>query len=1337
MTRRAFDASTDTNNDRGFKVCAFSPRAFHRPHYTIDLEDTAPTLPSYTMPPAFHTAREEDAFMKELLSGLDSSMFNAPPSPDVPRTRATKPLSSSSESNSARLSTNKSILTTPTKPKQGYTNTKVAASRAVNETKTKAPILTVKSESVVRGDCGQDENHDAARQREDLDQLLAGAEDWDWDDMNSDFLTPKKSPSKAGRPAMPGSSASLLPALVLNTEAKQSDVEEAQYHKEPCTRCVVKSVQDVVVEGEDRKELLVKVGSGNEERLVILRDDWTYTDVRQGDIVNVLGTFHLPPSTSTSIPRRTIEITSKENLLILHPDILITATALANAPACHRKPLLQTLVRSSTEITPALVWGNILHEVMQTCMKAERWDERFVDGKISEVVRANLDSLLKIDVKVEQAVREIKMRAGGLRSFAEKYIAKRPKENAVLTNTRAVDGQTSLLAISGLLDIEEDIWSPTYGLKGKLDASVDALVDEVELRATDNPFTIAKGQSSSTRKITKHKFPFEIKTGRAVAGMEHRAQTMLYTLLMSERYEEDVQSGLLYYTQSEEVVRVPAARNEIRGLMVARNEMAEYMMRRMGDTPNPARKTNEKSGTKAEKDEDALDTCMLYRRAVERVVDETSPIRDIYDLKTGHLTAPQAEFFRTWEALLSMEEQEVVRFRKELWTLQAAEREKKGRCFAEMVLDSTWSPSESLAQRQEGKIHRYTFRFVRRGDAVGGESLLNGHMSQGDAITVSVEPDLIALGRGFILELAPDAVVVGVDHDLSGESISVRRHRQSGDSTTAEKMAAIYRIDKDELFGGMARIRDNLAQLFYPEGDTRSLELIVDLKAPVFDQLEGPLVPEHEPVADVIRQLNANQQEAIRRVLRARDYALILGMPGTGKTTVVAAIIKALVCMGKTVLLTSHTHSAVDTILLKLKDKADFGILRLGNMDKIHPKIHDLTLSARRTATTVEQLEQQVMTPPVIATTCLSIDHPLFLRRKFDYCIVDEASQITLPTCLGPLRYADKFVLVGDHFQLPPLVRNRGARKGGLDVSLFRRLSEAHPHAVVDLTDQYRMNEDIMLLSNKLIYSDRLRCGTPEVAKRTLVIPDPGYLQTLHLGSSCSSPCWIEQLMDERCKAVFVDTDAVPAEESRVGDLVQNVTEAAMVQQLTRCLLRSGIHEEQIGVISLYRQQIKLLSYLLQDHKSIEILTADRSQGRDKDCIIISMVRSNEYGTIGDLLKDWRRINVSFTRARSKLVIFGSRSTLKTAPLLREFFQLMENRNWTLTLPANAHQIHDALVCDNPRKRLADDPVDTDVPDTTEAECPRHQKRAKKVDVTEEGLSRGRYIMKDLLNGGM
>ena len=100
------------------------------------------------------------------------------------------------------------------------------------------------------------------------------------------------------------------------------------------------------------------------------------------------------------------------------------------------------------------------------------------------------------------------------------------------------------------------------------------------------------------------------------------------------------------------------------------------------------------------------------------------------------------------------------------------------------------------------------------------------------------------------------------------------------------------------------------------------------------------------------------------------------------------------------------------------------------------------------------------------------------------------------------------------------------------------------------------------------------------------------------------------------CKAVFVDTDGLLALDSRVGDLIQNEKEAELLQQLTVALLRGGVREDQIGIISLYRQQIKLLSRLLEGHKGIEILTADRSQGRDKDCVIISLVRSNEENQV-------------------------------------------------------------------------------------------------------------------------
>ncbi|KAJ6501059.1 AAA domain-containing protein [Mycena vitilis] len=999
------------------------------------------------------------------------------------------------------------------------------------------------------------------------------------------------------------------------------------------SRCTVESVSRNLVNGQ--KSLSVRLG-GEDRRTVTLTDEWAGTDVRVDDVINVVGDW------PTSAP--SISITSGENLLILHPDLLLTPSALSSSLECRRKPLLSNLVRSSSEPTPALVWGTILHEVMQSCLSAGRWEERWIDEKMEQVIRERIPDIAKVHLS-------IKMRAKGLRPFSEKYMADVPKSNALLTDTRSGPGETSRLAISQLLDIEEDIWSPTWGLKGKIDATVLAVV--------------SNSKAPKAEKVcTKGPKPFEIKTGRPVAGLEHRAQTMLYTLLLEERYGTEVPSGLLFYTQSEEVVRVPAARNDVKALLGIRNELAAYMMRRTSKTGY--RKAADATAVQgvaepflppAINDERictrcfSLDTCMLYRKAVENVVDTNSPIAQIYDLKTAHLSEAQAAFFKQWEALLSLEEEDALRFRKELWTMGAAEREAKGRCFSAMLLDQSYSPAPT---GNTSKIHRFSYRFVRP----SASSPLSGQISVGDAITVSVEPNLLALARGFVLDLSESSVVVGVDHDLSIEAIKIRGTRFRPETLPPIPLP-VFRVDKDELYGGMGRMRDNLARLFYAGGSARRRELVVDLQPPGFAETWTTLPPR---LAQHVELLNADQLDAMKLVLAAQDYAMILGMPGTGKTTVIAAIIKVLVAMGNTVLLTSYTHSAVDTILLKLKDRVDFGILRLGNIDKVHPEIHPFTLDTGLTPTTVEQFEDQTLSPPVVATTCLS-------------------------------------------------VRNIEARKGGLDVSLFRRLTDAHPTAVVNLTHQYRMNEDIMTLSNRLIYKDRLRCGSDAVATQRLALPDPGFLCDIHIGRSCHpGGCWIRHVVSESCSTVFVDTDALPAPESRIGDLVQNEVEANLVYQVTETFIRSGVLPERIGLISVYRQQLKLLEHLLAGRIGLEFLTADKSQGRDKDCIIMSMVRSNDTGYVGELIKDWRRMNVSFTRARSKFIIFGSRKTLQSAPLLREFFDLVESRGWLL---AGEKERNDMSVTNE------------------NSGVGRPRKKAK---VKGQDLLRGRPILTDLAN---
>jgi DNA replication ATP-dependent helicase Dna2 len=249
-----------------------------------------------------------------------------------------------------------------------------------------------------------------------------------------------------------------------------------------------------------------------------------------------------------------------------------------------------------------------------------------------------------------------------------------------------------------------------------------------------------------------------------------------------------------------------------------------------------------------------------------------------------------------------------------------------------MVIDTSYSSSCYSLDARDAKIYQHKYKFIRCSNSKGMPSLLSGHMNSGDAITVSVEPHMLALARGFIVQLTPQDVVVGTDHTLDLDSIKARLTvGDNGPRRVGKEVSdVVFRIDKDEFFGSMGRLRDNLVQLLNADGDARRMELIVDLKPPRFYDNPDVDLPDHCSVS-----LNGSQQRAITKVLAARDYALILGMPGTGKTTVVGAIIRTLASMGKTVLLTSYTHSAVDAILLKLVDDAEFGILRLGNVDKV------------------------------------------------------------------------------------------------------------------------------------------------------------------------------------------------------------------------------------------------------------------------------------------------------------------------------------------------------------------------------------------------------------------
>lgn len=256
------------------------------------------------------------------------------------------------------------------------------------------------------------------------------------------------------------------------------------------------------------------------------------------------------------------------------------------------------------------------------------------------------------------------------------------------------------------------------------------------------------------------------------------------------------------------------------------------------------------------------------------------------------------------------------------------------------IVEVSEAPKDITGYKR-GESRRWVYEFERVDASKDG--LLGGALSKGDAVNVSIEPNLLALGRGFITELNRKRVVVTIDRELTVDV--VRRGVSNTTSLAIKKIEdVVFRIDKDELAMGIARIRDNLAQLLYVKGDERRRSLIVDLQPPVFatplppcsspESLSNTLVSNEYQCPNLPPVLNESQKAAAQKVLSTKDYALILGMPGTGKTTTIAEIIKILVKEGRRVLLASYTHSAVDTILRKLVD-TDVNVLRLGQKDKV------------------------------------------------------------------------------------------------------------------------------------------------------------------------------------------------------------------------------------------------------------------------------------------------------------------------------------------------------------------------------------------------------------------
>ncbi|KAL1172800.1 hypothetical protein V6Z11_A05G373200 [Gossypium hirsutum] len=851
---------------------------------------------------------------------------------------------------------------------------------------------------------------------------------------------------------------------------------------------------------------LVNEKSG-EERAVYLWEEWSYSVIAPGDTVNVIGEFD---------EEGKCNVDHENNFLIVHPDILVSGTRVAGSFSCPRRTVLDERLRCNEHSTAALI-GTLLHQIFQAGLVKESPTVHFLEEYARIVLQKNMESLYACGVNEHEIYKTLTEAIPKLVNWIGLF--KDTQEPQVPTVDFGSDNGAKKVEVLEVIDIEELAWAPKYGLKGMIDVSVRVKVDS--------------GGKEGHEKI----MPLEFKTGKMANGQasaEHCAQVILYSLLMSERYLKHIDSGLLYYLQSDQTQGIIVRRSDLVGLIMRRNELAHDILKALTtqQLPPMLQIPSMCKGCRH------LDVCTLYHKAFGGNT-ESSGLGDIFDSHVHHFSNAHGVFLRHWDQLIDLEAREMQLAKKEIWRSHNHKNENSTGCLSSLVLDE-------LPQQESHKENRFIYHFVcrysptnnlsgsDRNSISAASSLtkdLDCSLKSGDYVILSTESGHQFVATGIIVELSPDRVSVSFSKGLRlpGGNLSSMREKL---------LQEVWRIDKDEIMTSFSVMRFNLIQMFLDNEQSSHLrKMIVDLAAPRFD---SGCIFSQDPAISYIwseKSLNDDQRRAILKILTAKDYALILGMPGTGKTSTMVHAVKALLMRGASILLTSYTNSAVDNLLIKLKSQGiDF--VRIGRHESVHEEIKGHCFSGMN-INSVEEIKLKFDQVKVVAVTCLGITSPLLSGKKFDVCIIDEAGQTTLPVSLGPLMFSSTFVLVGDHYQLPPLIQSTEAREKGMGISLFCRLSEAHSHAIAPLQSQYRMCQSIMELSNALIYGDRLRCGSPEIANAKLKFTKP---------ISCSS--WLKIVLNPSEPVIFVNTDMLPALEARDQKTVNNPMEAYIIAEM-------------------------------------------------------------------------------------------------------------------------------------------------------------------------------------------
>ncbi len=810
-----------------------------------------------------------------------------------------------------------------------------------------------------------------------------------------------------------------------------------------------------------------------------------------------------------------------------------------------------------------------------------------------------------------------------LNSQAEEFITSQsspeeiwPKcDHAIEHLTRWVDQRQR----STILRTETFVMVPSFGTKGK----IDFLWEDSE-----------KGRIVGVG---------ELKTGKSQGPNPkpgHALQLMSYTLMMFCRGEItfDKVHALLIYSGNDMLGdtgnnisrRLIPDLQEIRKSVNTRNDLVLMELTGQAQFESNMNKCN---GCRQMSTHCAR-IALLSNEKDTRPVETTKWLRSASRIPSDK----EGTFFQHYSRMISGELRALKEIHAELWRKTPEQREAQGEAFR--------AASRSLENVQNGK-YRYRLNGANTSDFRAGDHVL---------ISDSNGPSRGRVALGAVESSSKDDLIISTNEEIRFEPVWV-------DVYTNENLTI-------RLFKGLYRWISNPTDLS---------DLILGEQSPDFVSM--PLTDKSH--VDILKkeELNDQQANALEAAICAKSYSIVHGPPGSGKTKLIKAIVKAHLLLNKKVLICTGTNRALDEAMKPLvrggmRDK----LLRIGNLASVTDKdvrsiaLQFIMASRPNVDEKISAGQEALRNGSVVGITASSLLSGKYNRvlGEFDLVIIDEAAQLTVPVTVGCISFAKRFVLIGDHNQLPAVVQSESAGQedsevdvgqwSGLSKSLFEILYERCEknggREVVLLKDQYRMNEHVCAIPASMWYNKELRPATSKVSEARLKI------------NHKNIPGLPRKLLNPAESVKFVN---VPLDSS-TGPRT-NQKEAQIVCDVIRGLARGGFaleREDAVAIICPRRAQVELVRRSLEnlfakdqflDADAQKMLldavsTVDRFQGSQSDVVLVSLGMSD--GLVSSHLTDVKRLNVAMSRARHKLIVLGNREALNQEGIFASLFKTME-----------------------------------------------------------------------------